>query len=579
MRAARPRIGLSLTLTELESREVPAVFYVVPTTTPLDSTHKYLLTDAVAAASIGDTIQIEPGTSSEAAVTIAKANLTIQGDPNVPGSILTNYDLNITTTGLTVTNLRLGEVVTSATAGNVTLKRNQIVHIVETQGTGTVGQNTISQNIITGSVKLNGNNTAAATSDVVEYNTFAGAESPQLVVTDSNNTTVRNNTFNGGGSGQTAISIQGSSGSVAILNNTISLTGGGNTTGISLDNTTSAVATHALGARIANNSINTAMAGTGISIFNYLASPMTAQIEGNDFVYNSVGVRMAVSQQLTSPGNIDLGGGANIFGTSKGGNNFRGFTGAGNHDAINMTVGTSGNELAQFNIFDVGATPGQVVADNNHNVSGGLRGTVDVSSPLSNNRAFVQSLYNRLLGRSGTLGELDGWVGQIAGQGTTAVARGILYSAESLHRIVGDYYITYLGRVSTQAERSGWVSQISNGTTLEVVQAGFLSAPEYLAHINTDFVQSLYLNTLNRTASAAELAGWNNQLGSLGLNGVALAFTRSAEHRSLVVAGYYKQLLHRAATASELSGWANGATGLLAIENTVLGSAEFFAHG
>jgi hypothetical protein len=46
---------------------------------------------------------------------------------------------------------------------------------------------------------------------------------------------------------------------------------------------------------------------------------------------------------------------------------------------------------------------------------------------------------------------------------------------------------------------------LQHGGTEEQLETAFLTSPEYLSHINTDFVQSLYLNILGRTGSASEL--------------------------------------------------------------------------
>ena len=53
-------------------------------------------------------------------------------------------------------------------------------------------------------------------------------------------------------------------------------------------------------------------------------------------------------------------------------------------------------------------------------------------------------------------------------------------------------------------------------------------------------MQSLYLNLFGRTGSAAELASWNNNLQSLGLVGIANAFTHSSENRLNTLRSYFQ---------------------------------------
>ncbi len=120
---------------------------------------------------------------------------------------------------------------------------------------------------------------------------------------------------------------------------------------------------------------------------------------------------------------------------------------------------------------------------------------------------------------------------------------------------------------------------LQSGVSEENVQAAFLSSPEFLGHIDTDYVQALYRLTLGRTGDAAELAGWYGALPQLGLQGVAAAFTNSAEHRSQVVAGDFLTLLHRPASAGELSSLSGLPLDLLTLEAAVLSSPEFFTNG
>jgi hypothetical protein len=130
-------------------------------------------------------------------------------------------------------------------------------------------------------------------------------------------------------------------------------------------------------------------------------------------------------------------------------------------------------------------------------------------------------------------------------QGQAAVANDILHSSEALGRIVDSFYLRFLGRHSDSGGRAGWINFLQQGGTLEGLETAFLTAPEYTGHINTDFVQSLYINILGRTGSAGELAGWNNNLQNLGLAGIANAFTHSAENRLNTLRADFQTFLHR----------------------------------
>src|SRR5262249_28869690 len=154
------------------------------------------------------------------------------------------------------------------------------------------------------------------------------------------------------------------------------------------------------------------------------------------------------------------------------------------------------------------------------------------TQPLNSQRAFVQALYNEVLGRTGATGELDSWVQVLNTSGNAAVVNGILRSSEGLGRIVDSFYLRFLGRQSDANGRAGWINFLKNGGTIEQMTTAFTTAPEYINHINTDFVQSLYINILGRTGSTTELANWNNNIQTLGLTGIANGFSFSTEYRA-----------------------------------------------
>src|SRR5438876_407890 len=85
-------------------------------------------------------------------------------------------------------------------------------------------------------------------------------------------------------------------------------------------------------------------------------------------------------------------------------------------------------------------------------------------------------------------------------------AASIRLSNEALGRVVDQLYLRFLGRQSDPAGQAGFISFLQHGGTLETVENLFVTSPEYINHINTDFVQSLFLNIIGRPGSAAELA-------------------------------------------------------------------------
>jgi hypothetical protein len=165
-------------------------------------------------------------------------------------------------------------------------------------------------------------------------------------------------------------------------------------------------------------------------------------------------------------------------------------------------------------------------------------------------------------------------------QGLGPAANALLHSSEALGRIVDQLYLRFLGRASDPSGRAGWIGFLQNGGTLERVEPLFLTSPEYISHINVDYVQSLFMNVLGRPGSQAELAQWNNNIQNVGgLLGVANIFTHSPENRLDTLRSDFQTFLHRTPSNTELMPLANSSQDLLSLEGLVLSSPEFFANG
>jgi hypothetical protein len=430
--------------------------------------------------------------------------------------------------------------------------------------------NIITQNVISGTVLLRGNVNGPA-NDQVTNNTFIGAGSVQLQVAQSGGTIIASNQFS---ATETSAAIQvDDSGTLAapttIANNAI--TGRGIGMEVSANQVLVPTSTRMTAVRITNNAIQT----TGQNGFGLVVSmsppggTVLALVQGNDFHGNAIGVLVVGDGSGTTQ--LDLGLGS--LG-SLGGNDFRGFAApASNTNAAIELMNSTANLMAEGNLFRPGINPNSVV---NAVTPGGV---VDVGNALSPGQALVQALYNEVLGRTGQLAELDPWVGLLNSQGQQAVVNGILRSNEALGRIVDALYLRFLGRASDPSGRAGWIGFLQSGNTEEQLETLFLTSPEYISHINTDYVQSLYINILGRTGSGPELAGWYSSIQSLGLSGIANGFVTSPENRLNTVRGYFQTFLHRTPTNDELASIIVQRLDLLSLEGLVLSSSEYFLNG
>ena len=567
------QLRTSLRLESLESREVPAVINVVPTSQTEDAFNKFTLAAAVTAASAGDTIVVRSGTTADTATVLVNKAVNIAGDATVPAYLLAKYSVFVTAPA-SVLNMNLQDVAVAGviTGAGVSVMSSIIVNYNEI---GSVGTDLVN-NTITGSAVFNSNSTAGGSKQVVvEGNTFQTNAQNGLWIQDATNVSVRGNRILSGANGnKLALGVFGNSTNVQIVNNTIRTAGD---FGIYLANGTSTGTAFTLSARIANNAVSTARIGYGLIANRAVLGSLTASVEGNDFQNNLYGVAMGAAVGAPNQGNIDLGGGSTGFGTSLGGNNFRGYTGSNNNYALYMLANTSGVAQAQFNVFDVGMTVGSVVLDGSD--VGGTAGTFNTANNLNANRSVVQSLYTNVLKRAGTVAELDGWANQIPVVGLAVVARRITYSTEALNRTVAGYYDGFLGRTASTAEVSGWVSAIQGGLSLENVQASFIGSAEYASKNSLNFVTDVYGKFLGRPAAAAEISGWNSVLTGQGRAAVALGLLKSSEGLGNTIRELYAVHLRRGVSVGEVSAWF--ATGLdsLSIQTLILGSGEFYNRG
>jgi hypothetical protein len=597
----RRRHGL-LGIETLEDRTVPASVTVVPLTTAANnSTTFFTLEDAIKAAGTNGTVTVEPGAIADFNIDITQSGLTVQGDPNVPSSILPGYNISIDANNVLLRNLNINFVSVNPGFNHLTVTHSTVNSIFISGGPSGNGGNVITQNYITSDITAIGNtDLGLATNDVITNNTFASFSNSVVSVTSDNGAIIADNTINGGGSistdtagnsitkaPQTGITVNGGV-NVKIANNNIQLAGQNGTpagttgsfTGIVVGPFDPATAGLPAGTivwaptvQVLNNTLST---GRGIGLA--ITAPTTPTgdrdtqvlVQGNNFHNDLIGVSYTGNKgsSLTT----DLGGG--LLG-SLGGNDFRGYTNHGTAAAAAIVlqgVDTSAVLTARSNMFTSTASPANVVFAG--------AGNIDVTAPLTNNQAFVQSLFNSFLGRTGTISELNFWASNLNGaNGQSTIVNGIVKSTESLNRIVNSMYLQYLGRSADSLGQAYWVSQIQAGASLESIQAGFISSAEFISSNNSDYIQGLYRTFLGRTGSSSELAYWYSQLPSMGLSGVALGFATSQENRRDFIAGVFRNDFHRAAAGSELTFWAGQNGDLLSIETQLLSTPEFFNNG
>ncbi len=554
--------GRDAFLSKFSTPSGPTAVFVVGPGTPTDGTHFTSLASAILNVASGGTVTVLPGAVADLYPVAVGLAVTIQGDPNVPADILPRYDLILDASGVTLINLNLGNVIVAPGLGAEGVHRCSLVSFTATASVF----NFLDQCVVTGSVALTG---TAGGFDLVSNCTFSGPAAVLLSLTSDPSATVQNNTFTGTGLGQVGISLTDSDKAV-VANNTVALAGGGlSTAALAIANPGGALTR----VTVSNNALQT-LNGRGLAVRAGNDAQLLITAQGNDFHNNAIGVDYAGAHGTTL--GSDFGGGG-LFGL--GGNNFRSFTATGSatQAAIYLHgVGAGATLKAQKNLFAASVSPGTVVFASS--------GSIDVGAALSPDRAFVQALFNAILGRTGTMSELDGWVGYLhsAGQSQATVAHAILYSTEGLDRVVIGLYLRFLGRASSMSERAGWVSSLQGGATLESLQAGFIASAEFRAHNDSDYTQGLYRAILGRTGSSSELAGWNGVLQQPnGFQMAANLFAQSAENRQNAAMADYRLYLHRTPFIAERNAFlaANPTSDLLGLAWALLSTADFYNNG
>jgi Domain of unknown function (DUF4214) len=173
---------------------------------------------------------------------------------------------------------------------------------------------------------------------------------------------------------------------------------------------------------------------------------------------------------------------------------------------------------------------------------------------------FISQLYQDVLGRQADAAGLAFWDQQLhSGLSRQAIAAAFWGSAEHRGIEVDQFYQDFLGRAADAAGRAGWVNALLSGVSEGQVAIDFLTSAEYTAsHPDTDsYVQGLYQDILNRSASPSELAYWAQIINSGDRSRAAVAFYFLTSEEAYVdaIEGYYRVFLRRSGDAQGVQGW------------------------
>jgi hypothetical protein len=204
-------------------------------------------------------------------------------------------------------------------------------------------------------------------------------------------------------------------------------------------------------------------------------------------------------------------------------------------------------------------------------------GSADIQA---RNTAFVQAVYQDLIGAPPSQDALDGWLRALAG-GTSRVqvAAAILVSPEYGAAFEDTTFRRLLGRPAGSAD---WTALLQNGAAPEQLASGVLGSDEYYQRSggsDRTWVAALYRELLGRDPAPEEL---DNQLATLARgaarNDIAYALTQTEEYRRRFIRDLFRQYLGRAPGDDELR-WLLGAMAAgqssSAVRAALLGSDEY----
>ena len=113
--------------------------------------------------------------------------------------------------------------------------------------------------------------------------------------------------------------------------------------------------------------------------------------------------------------------------------------------------------------------------------------------------AWIDSIYELLLGRTADPGGVEYWSGQLAaGISRSDIALQIADSAENESQLVNADYEHYLGRPADPSGVSYWLAQLAAGQTNEDIITGFTGSPEYYQE-QTGVAESPYAGSYTGT--------------------------------------------------------------------------------
>lgn len=247
-------------------------------------------------------------------------------------------------------------------------------------------------------------------------------------------------------------------------------------------------------------------------------------------------------------------------------------------------LGADGGRVLQVAVTGTGGS--KTMTGNQVRVALGLKSdwfSISWTSP-NEAAAVVTALYADLLGRGPDPTGLRTWTDALLqGRSQSELVATLTRSDEYIAIRVRQAYVEVLGREPERAGAENWLVSIraAGGATVDDVQRRFYGSEEYYVvsgGTGTGYVQRLYRTMLGREASAADLAAWVPQMGTVaGREQVVNGIWFSVEAAQRRAGAYYRVFLQREPDGPGVQNW--GAVllqqGEGAVRTGIAGSQEY----
>ena len=220
-------------------------------------------------------------------------------------------------------------------------------------------------------------------------------------------------------------------------------------------------------------------------------------------------------------------------------------------------------------------------------------GASSSSSSSDPNGAFINGVFQSVLGRAADSVSLAYWKGKLANGASHAdVARGVWDSTEHRSNEIEQYYHTFLGRGSDAVGKAFWLQTFQNTKTFDtlanekLITEAFLTSDEYSKRLHaTDaaFVTALYQDLTARAPDSAGLAAWEKSLsnGATRLQ-VITSFLNNPETVNQLIDGFYADFLHRSVDSAGQQKWdqslQSNSASIEDVAVSIMGANEYFAR-